>query len=94
MDDAPRDDANSDEEMDEADGELAQLRSRNNTQIGAVEIPGQRRSWWMTYKYRPIFGIVPLNAADQPLEVALVERPTWDVETPEQYFALEEWEKR
>ncbi|CAM1504714.1 Fc.00g023050.m01.CDS01 [Cosmosporella sp. VM-42] len=94
MDDAPQDDANSDEEMDEADGELAQLRNRKDTQTGAVEILGQRKSWWMTYKYRPIFGIVPLSAADQPLEVALVERPTWDVETPEQYFALKQWERQ
>lgn len=98
MDDAPRpDDANSDDEMHDGEGELAQLRNRTDAQAGALEATetgGQRKSWWMTYKYRPIFGIVPLSGKDQPLEVALVERPTWDVEMPEQYFGLEEWEKR
>lgn len=97
MDDVPRhDDANSDDEMDDADGELAQLRARTEAQSGSMEVTEtgtERKSWWMTYKYRPIFGIVPLSSAGQPLEVALVERPTWDVDMPERYFSLEEWER-
>ncbi|EFX00786.1 small nucleolar ribonucleoprotein complex [Grosmannia clavigera kw1407] len=43
--------------------------------------------------YRPILGVVPLAAHDTtvtagaypPLEVALVERPGWDIELPERY---------
>lgn len=52
------------------------------------------RRWWHTYKYRDILGIVPLNAlsgdeleesASGNLEVAVVERPMWDVELPGRY---------
>lgn len=98
MDDVPRDaeaDSDDDDDMDKAEGELVQLRSRRQEEaVGSSdEMTQQRKSWWMTYKYRPIFGIVPLSAVDQPLEVALVERPTWDVDTQEKYFSLEEWER-
>ncbi|KAJ5693110.1 hypothetical protein N7462_002533 [Penicillium macrosclerotiorum] len=53
------------------------------------------RRWWHTYKYRDILGIVPLNAVsgdpneESPvgnLEVAVVERPMWDVELPGRYI--------
>lgn len=55
------------------------------------------RRWWHTYKYRDILGIVPLGSgsADDPeedqsssrnLEVAVVERPMWDVELPGRYL--------
>ncbi|KAJ5808136.1 hypothetical protein N7474_009405 [Penicillium riverlandense] len=63
-----------------------------------VEINGASsqhpRRWWHTYKYRDILGIVPLNtvAGDSldeqtsgNLEVAVVERPMWDVELPGRY---------
>lgn len=54
------------------------------------------RRWWHTYKYRDILGIVPLaplSADDElqdngdagNLEVAVVERPMWDVELPGRY---------
>ncbi|KAJ5103816.1 hypothetical protein N7532_004345 [Penicillium argentinense] len=52
------------------------------------------RRWWHTYKYRDILGIVPLSslAGDDEeltpsgnLEVAVVERPMWDVELPGKY---------
>ncbi|OAX82683.1 hypothetical protein ACJ72_02961 [Emergomyces africanus] len=61
--------------------------------------PYQRR-WWHTYKYRDVLGIVALDqqgngpGADQEglgeeggynLEVAVVERPMWDVELPGRY---------
>jgi U3 small nucleolar RNA-associated protein 4 len=56
------------------------------------------RRWWHTYKYRDILGIVPLGGGsgdvleeeDQSpsgiLEVAVVERPMWDVELPGRYL--------
>ncbi|WXC54341.1 hypothetical protein SNK03_000343 [Fusarium graminearum] len=95
MEDAPQpEDDISDDEADQADGELAQLRNREvGKDVELAETGGERKSWWMTYKYRPIFGIVPISTADQPLEVALVERPTWDVDMPESYFAVEQWRK-
>lgn len=97
MEDAPRpEDANSDDEdMDDTSGELAQLRNRreNGNDLEVTETGGERKSWWITYKYRPIFGVVPVSTDDQPLEVALVERPTWDVDMPESYFSLEQWQR-
>lgn len=59
---------------------------------GASSQPARR--WWHTYKYRDILGIVPLNlpnssSGEEPenriLEVAVVERPMWDVELPDKY---------
>ncbi|PGH33503.1 U3 small nucleolar RNA-associated protein 4 [[Emmonsia] crescens] len=60
-------------------------------------LPQQRR-WWHTHKYRDVLGIVPLDQrgsgsdADQELreggfnlEVAVVERPMWEVELPGRY---------
>ncbi|KAF9888314.1 U3 small nucleolar RNA-associated protein [Aspergillus nanangensis] len=50
------------------------------------------RRWWHTYKYRDILGIVPLSPLSDDeseggssLEVAVVERPMWDVELPGRY---------
>lgn len=62
---------------------------------GAASQPPRR--WWHTYKYRDILGIVPLGGVsgddleeDQSpsgiLEVAVVERPMWDVELPGRYL--------
>lgn len=96
MEDAPRPgDADSDDEADQSEGELAQLRNRREvgTNDEVAETGGERKSWWMTLKYRPIFGVVPVSTADQPLEVALVERPTWDVDMSESYFSVEQWRK-
>jgi U3 small nucleolar RNA-associated protein 4 len=55
--------------------------------------------WWHTYKYRPIMGVVPLDSnnesADQGgvVEVAVVERPIWEVDLPPRYYGDQEWEK-
>ena len=66
---------------------------------------GKRLAYWHTYKYRPILGIVPLrrgtddaaaedevdgNSGSGP-EVALVERPLFDVDLPPRYFGNQEW---
>ncbi|PWI72868.1 Wdr1p [Purpureocillium lilacinum] len=86
--------SDSDDEMADADGELAQLRNNGSkTVVQSDDTTDERKKWWITYKYRPILGVVPVNRADQPLEVALVERPTWDVDMPDRYFAGHEWEK-
>ena len=66
---------------------------------------GKRLAYWHTYKYRPILGIVPLMggtddaAAEDKVddssgsgpEVALVERPLFDVDLPPRYFGNQEW---
>lgn len=53
----------------------------------------ERKKWWITFKYRPILGMVPLNMADQPLEAALVERPSWKTEMAERYVVDDEGER-
>lgn len=64
---------------------------------GADDSPA--RHWWHTYKYRDILGIVPLgnlsemtashanssSSNSNSLEVAIVERPMWEVELPSRY---------
>ena len=86
--DAPADqDSDSDEAM--TDGELSRLRANGTSEVAVAE---ERKKWWITYKYRPILGMMPLES-DSAFEVALVERPTWDVEMPETYFGGEEWER-
>ncbi|KAM4058746.1 U3 small nucleolar RNA-associated protein 4 [Hirsutella rhossiliensis] len=82
-----------DDELPDAEGELSRLRNGNAEAGESVEEVGtcaERKKWWITYKYRPILGMVPLNTADQPLEVALVERPTWEMEMPERYLVGDE----
>lgn len=51
------------------------------------------KGWWITHKYRPILGIVPFKSAGEDAEVAIVERPTWDIGMAERYFQEEEWER-
>ena len=53
---------------------------------------------WHTFKYRPILGIVPLGTAAEGgeggtgrVEVALVERPLWEMELPARYQGDQEW---
>ncbi|CAD6580785.1 MAG: U3 small nucleolar RNA-associated protein [Alectoria sarmentosa] len=66
---------------------------------------GERPGYWHTYKYRPILGIVPLgndtddgtavggdgDDSSSGLEVALIERPLFDVDLPPRYFGNQEW---
>lgn len=89
---------NSDEEMDEVNGELSNLRegevSTANTGTELAVKGGEKASWWITHKYRPILGIVPLSTKNSDnLEVALVERPAWDINIGEKYYAGEEWRR-
>ncbi|EPE10479.1 u3 small nucleolar rna-associated protein [Ophiostoma piceae UAMH 11346] len=65
----------------------------NGQQLQAPQ-PQQPR-WWHTFKYRPILGVVPLSTASSSstsssaaypqLEVALVERPGWEIDLPVRY---------
>ena len=64
-------------------------------------------AFWCTYKYRPILGVVPLGGGDtdarqmqrnghsseNTLEVALVERPTWEIDMPDRYHADGEYDR-
>lgn len=49
--------------------------------------PQTKRRWWSTYKYRDVLGIMSLGSHDEDgLEVAVVERPMWDVDLPGRYL--------
>lgn len=98
----PEDDDDEDEDTD--GGELLHMRDEQGANgNGGLERRDLKTKYWHTYKYRPILGIVPLQgeevAGEQvdgslpPLEVALVERPVWDVDLPPRYFADGEWER-
>ncbi|KAF2030308.1 small nucleolar ribonucleo protein-like protein complex subunit [Setomelanomma holmii] len=97
------DDAAEDEVMDDVQL-LANLR-RSNTEAGqangrlpkvdgteeAISKQQQSETWWHTFKYRPILGILPVgeNASDVP-EVVLVERPSWDLDLPPRFVGAHE----
>ncbi|KAI1267487.1 WD40 repeat-like protein [Xylariaceae sp. FL1019] len=100
-------DSDSDESEDEIDGDLALLRDHQNKSSLETETK-RGPAFWNTFKYRPILGIVPLrdwreareasgqangdSTASSSLEVALVERPLWDVDIPDRYFGEGEFE--
>ncbi|KHN95969.1 Wdr1p [Metarhizium album ARSEF 1941] len=91
------DDSDSDVDMADADGESSKLCSTTTSSKTALRTMAsttdEPKKWWITYKYRPILGVVPIDTPGQNLEVALIERPTWDMELPERYFAEEEWDR-
>lgn len=98
----PEDDEDEDEDTD--GGELLHMRDEQGANgNGGLERRDLKTKYWHTYKYRPILGIVPLQSEEgvgeededslPPLEVALVERPVWDVDLPPRYFADGEWER-
>ncbi|OTA68330.1 WD40 repeat-like protein [Hypoxylon sp. EC38] len=104
----PADESDSEDSDDENLGELALLRGAQGKAASESQ-SDERLAFWHTYKYRPILGIVPLDDEEvstngvsktvsheksrETLEVALVERPLWDVDMPDRYFGDGEWEK-
>lgn len=73
------------EKMDEASDDVAQDTDRAMEQ--------RRRSpepWWSTFQYRPILGMVPMGKEGQPLEVVLVERPSWELDLPPRFIGAHE----
>ena len=64
----------------------------------------QKRTHWHTFKYRPILGLVAISHPDdrraekggkadapaRPLEVVLVERPSWDLDLPPKFVGVHE----
>ncbi|EHL01899.1 putative U3 small nucleolar RNA-associated protein 4 [Glarea lozoyensis 74030] len=85
------------DEMDldtDAEGPTALERLRRGSSAGEARASGAKASW-RTYKYRPILGVVVLGEeeGEAGLEVAIVERPIWEVELPPRYYGDQEWEK-
>lgn len=88
------------DEMEDVSQPLAILR-RGNTQDDeqtkgegdseAVVPPKRDSSWWHTFKYRPILGILPVGTdVSQSPEVVLVERPSWDLDLPPRFVGSHE----
>jgi U3 small nucleolar RNA-associated protein 4 len=49
----------------------------------------ERHKWFMTFKYRPILGIVPVAAKQgYQVQVALIERPVWDLNLPPRFESV------
>jgi U3 small nucleolar RNA-associated protein 4 len=49
----------------------------------------EKSKWFMTFKYRPILGIVPVAANEgHPVQVALIERPVWDLKLPARFESV------
>lgn len=86
-----------DEEEELYPSALERLRRESMVQ----ERSEHRNSMWHTFKYRPILGIVALGEEEGEgimkgmgsLEVAIVERPLWEVSLPPRYYGDQEWEK-
>lgn len=68
-----------------------------------AQTASQRKNHWHTFKYRPILGMVPVSygggegaakggkeqsGSASPLEVVLVERPTWDLDLPPKFVGV------
>lgn len=102
----PGDDSDEDDSDSEPRGELALKRKAERQQQKAGQ-SGQGIGFWHTLKYRPIMGIVPLSGPEdeeeanglavtsstrKTLEVALVERPLWDADTPDRYLGEGDYE--
>lgn len=86
-----------------AQDKRGQVDAGGESYAGTAPKPGA--AFWCTYKYRPILGLVPLGGGGEDangvngqqlkktLEVALVERPTWEIDMPERYFADGEYDR-
>ncbi|EAT92259.2 hypothetical protein SNOG_00764 [Parastagonospora nodorum SN15] len=73
-------------------GEQANGQLTNGEEGGeAAEQQSRSESWWHTFKYRPILGILPIGGSvDQSPEVVLVERPSWDLDLPARFVGSHE----
>ena len=82
----------------------AEISENDDARVAKIR---ERPAYWHTYKYRPILGIVPLGSETDAvtaaggedddllsgLEVALVERPLFDVDLPPRYSGNQEWDQ-
>ncbi|KAI4242965.1 MAG: hypothetical protein LQ352_007133 [Teloschistes flavicans] len=102
-----------DEDIGEESSALMHLRrgdkdvlANENENLDDVRPP----AFWGTYRYRPIFGIVPIGCHEgesdavgqsnggvmeqREIEVALVERPMFEVDLPGRYHGDHEWAEK
>ncbi|SPO02179.1 related to UTP4 - U3 snoRNP protein [Cephalotrichum gorgonifer] len=66
-------------------GELQTLREAEGAEE-SEESPGDGGDrWHLVTKFRPILGIAPIGEEGSKVEVALVERPLWQIDLPVRY---------
>lgn len=88
--------ASNDEDVKMADGVENQAGEDHSGDKAVLRQRGKKnkavkaRGWWHTFKYRPILGIVPIGERSGPLEVVLVERPSWDLDLPPRFVGPHE----
>ncbi|CAG8949768.1 hypothetical protein HYFRA_00004091 [Hymenoscyphus fraxineus] len=88
-------------DIDEDESNPSALERLRRESLVGQERNENRSSMWHTYKYRPILGVVVLGEEEGQgimkgkgaLEVAIVERPLWEVEIPPRFYGDQEWEK-
>ncbi|KAI1334640.1 quinon protein alcohol dehydrogenase-like superfamily [Xylariaceae sp. FL0016] len=105
-------DSESEDSEAEAEGELALMRGEQ-AKASAGSGTGQSTTFWHTYKYRPILGMVPLCSETEEetasngdstavtvngtrpkmIEMALVERPLYEMELADRYFGDGEYDR-
>jgi U3 small nucleolar RNA-associated protein 4 len=92
-----------DDDDDTDGGELQRLRLNQAANGEEADKGDGKPKWWHTYQYQPILGMVPLLSEPTtkkkgsrqgevpPLEVALVERPLWELDLPARRYAVGEY---
>jgi U3 small nucleolar RNA-associated protein 4 len=87
-----------DEIEDNEEYETALERLQRVESSGGGDGGEEKPHHWQTFKYRPIMGIVLLGdgkgEGSVGPEVAVVERPIWEVELPPRYYGDQEWRDR
>ncbi|KAL8946708.1 MAG: hypothetical protein Q9222_006932 [Ikaeria aurantiellina] len=90
----------SDDEEENGSSALVQLRRGTADEAEAQTQSANGLPFWETLKYRPMLGIVPIGSGNDGdvegegsrcLEVALVERPMFEVDLPARYYGDQEW---
>ena len=99
------DDENGDDDAAPEQGSSKALMSLRRGEETAVQQQTESPAYWATYKYRPILGIVPIRGQVEDgdavagkngagVEVALVERPMFEVDLPGRYYGDQEWKEK
>ena len=77
---------------EQTNGNIINVEAKELSSGGeVVGQPMRKESWWHTFKYRPILGILLIGGEDsQAPEVVLVERPSWDLDLPPRFVGTHE----
>lgn len=80
-------------ESDEDVDDMAGLRRADGADSSHEDKDEKKRNpetWWHSFKYRPVLGMVPVANESETLEVVLVERPSWDLDLPPRFVGSHE----